>query len=376
MNILAIGNGFDLAHGLNTSYMDFLKVIDTFSEKIDLTNGPDAFLKKYKGMKIENKVREYIFLKWSNALNDDKLNRLIEIKEKNFWIWYFIALLDEKEKPKNTWIDFESQIKYVIVQLENAINSNTLVIGENKIEGISPQISTYLLMRKPKFDHYNEIIELLENDLNELIYCLEIYLVKFINDTVNEGLVEAYSPDIQNTSFDKVLSFNYTKTFELLYDRNKNIEYHYIHGKADIDHTVDTSNIVMGVEEYLPKDKRDKELNFVSFKKFYQRIYKETGSTYKKWLLNDSYKENSCVKFNNHLYILGHSLDVTDGDILSDLTLNENVFTTIYYHNKNAMKKQIVNLIKVIGEDELIKRTSETTKTIEFKQQQAMKRRD
>ena len=229
MNILAIGNGFDLAHGLNTSYMDFLKVIDTFSEKIDLTNGPDAFLKKYKGMKIENKVREYIFLKWSNALNDDKLNRLIEIKEKNFWIWYFIALLDEKEKPKNTWIDFESQIKYVIVQLENAINSNTLVIGENKIEGISPQISTYLLMRKPKFDHYNEIIELLENDLNELIYCLEIYLVKFINDTVNEGLVEAYSPDIQNTSFDKVLSFNYTKTFELLYDRNKNIEYHYIH---------------------------------------------------------------------------------------------------------------------------------------------------
>ena len=73
---------------------------------------------------------------------------------------------------------------------------------------------------------------------------------------------------------------------------------------------------------------------------------------------------------------MGHSLDVTDGDILSDLILNENVFTTIYYHNKNAMKKQIVNLIKVIGEDELIKRTSETTKTIEFKQQQAMKRRD
>lgn len=376
MNILAIGNGFDLAHGLNTSYMDFLKVIETFSEKIDLTNGPDTFLKKYKGMKIENKVREYIFLKWSNALNDDKLNRLIEIKEKNFWIRYFIALLDEKEKSKNTWIDFESQIKYVIVQLENAINSNNLVIGENKIEGISPQISTYLIMRKPKFDHYNEIIELLENDLNELIYCLEIYLVKFINDTVNEGLVEVYSPDIQNTSFDKVLSFNYTKTFELLYDKNKNIEYHYIHGKADIDHTVDTSNIVMGVEEYLPKDKRDKELNFVSFKKFYQRIYKETGSTYKKWLLNDSYKENSCVKFNHHLYIFGHSLDVTDRDILSDLILNKNVFTTIYYHNKNAMKKQIVNLIKVIGEDELIKRTSETTKTIEFKQQQDMKRRD
>ena len=36
------------------------------------------------------------------------------------------------------------------------------------------------------------------------------------------------------------------------------------------------------------------------------------------------------------------------------------------------MKKQIVNLIKVIGEEELIKRTNEITKTIEFKKQRDM----
>lgn len=191
---------------------------------------------------------------------------------------------------------------------------------------------------------------MLENDLDELIYCLEIYMEKFINAIVKNGLIEVYSPDIENTNFDRVLSFNYTKTFELLYDKEQNIEYHYIHGKADINHTVNTSNIVMGVEEYLPEDKKDRELDFISFKKFYQRIYKETGSTYKRWLANNKFSDyNMFERFTHHLYIFGHSLDVTDGDILRDLILNEKVFTTIYYKDKGTMKKQIVNLIKVIG---------------------------
>ena len=72
------------------------------------------------------------------------------------------------------------------------------------------------------------------------------------------------------------------------------------------------------------------------------------------------------------LYIFGHSLDVTDKDILRDLILNDNVYTTIFYHNKDVMGQQIANLVKVIGQDELIRRTGGSTKTIEFKQQQDM----
>ena len=74
----------------------------------------------------------------------------------------------------------------------------------------------------------------------------------------------------------------------------------------------------------------------------------------------------------HNLYIFGHSLDVTDKDILRDLILNDNVYTTIFYHNKDAMGQLITNLVKIIGEEELIKRTGGRTKTIEFKQQQAM----
>lgn len=74
----------------------------------------------------------------------------------------------------------------------------------------------------------------------------------------------------------------------------------------------------------------------------------------------------------HNLYIFGHSLDVTDKDILRDLILNDNVHTTIYYHDKDTMGQQIANLVKVIGQDELIKRTGGSTKTIEFVPQKLM----
>lgn len=75
----------------------------------------------------------------------------------------------------------------------------------------------------------------------------------------------------------------------------------------------------------------------------------------------------NCKKHN--LYIFGHSLDVTDRDILRDLILNDNVSTTIFYHNKENMRKQITNLVKVVEVNELIGRTGGSTRTIKFKLQ-------
>ena len=60
--ILILGNGFDLAHGLKTSYADFLHVINVFSdiEEIDLMNRPDLFWNEIKSDKI---IREYVITK-------------------------------------------------------------------------------------------------------------------------------------------------------------------------------------------------------------------------------------------------------------------------------------------------------------------------
>ena len=64
-------------------------------------------------------------------------------------------------------------------------------------------------------------------------------------------------------------------------------------------------------------------------------------------------------------------MDVTDQDVLRMLICNDNVQTKIFYHRKNAddkksLGKMIKNLIGVMGQEELIRRTGGVHKTIEF----------
>ena len=143
--------------------------------------------------------------------------------------------------------------------------------------------------------------------------------------------------------------------------------------------------MVLGIDEYLIGEKRNQETDFIAFKKFYQRIYKATGSDYKNWvdeIISSRYanevvlreqfpKQIPYEKFNSkhNVYIFGHSLDITDKDVLRDLILNDNVYTIIYYYNKDVMGQQIANLVKVIGQDELLRRTGGSTRTIEFRLQ-------
>lgn len=325
--------------------------------------------------------------KLANDTINQRIEYLFDIKNRNFWLIYFHMLLGDDLKGKNNWIDFEIVIKYVVKMIDKVIKENGMGIKNNNISNIGDSIiTTAINLTTKSLSNYKDIIKILDEDLQSLIYCLEIYLEEFIND----GNIDKVSPDILDLSIDKVLSYNYTKIFEQIYDINRVIDYDYIHGKANINNTIETNNMVLGIDEYLPKERRNKDVEFIAFKKYYQRIHKQTGCKYKEWV--DQIKEDwlkkpedskaeirKCISVGDlknekihNLYIFGHSLDITDGDILCDLILNDNVHTIIFYHNKDAMGRQIANLVKVIRQDELIKRTGGRTKTIEFKQQQDM----
>ena len=200
-------------------------------------------------------------------------------------------------------------------------------------------------------------------DLDSLIRALEIYISGFINKI--EGLQK--NDDIKDINPDCVLSFNYSNTYERIYGQSNKIKYDYIHGKADINNNVETCNLVLGIDEYLEDHDRDEKLEFLAFKKFYQRIYKSTDSSYMEWI--DEIHRNFLITYK--LYIFGHSLDKTDKDILALLICNDNVQTKIYYHRKSnddkkELGKLIRNLVRVIGAKELIRRTGGSHKTIEF----------
>ena len=68
------------------------------------------------------------------------------------------------------------------------------------------------------------------------------------------------------------------------------------------------------------------------------------------------------------LFFFGHSLDITDKDIIRDLILADRMQTTIFYMDKIDFGRKIANLVRVIGQDEVIERTGGKTKTIVFKQ--------
>jgi hypothetical protein len=150
--------------------------------------------------------------------------------------------------------------------------------------------------------------------------------------------------------------------------------------------------MVLGIDEYLSEDRKNKDVEFIGFKKYYQRLHKGTGCKYKEWLDkiirenkglgDDRYNTKTNLKGlrknppKHNLYIFGHSLDVTDRDILREFILTENVYTTIFYRSLNQKGQQIANLVKVIGQDELIRRTGGgSARTIEFKLQQPMEER-
>ena len=420
MNILVIGNGFDLTHGLPTKYTDFLlfcKVIikiytagkekdveDSWWElKIVLNKNTRRLRKLFKKLYSTRKINKFrivdAFTVNTNTIYDEFYDNI----KYNIWIDYFLQNL---QYIKENWIDFESEISKLIQLLDNDMRSD--LSGNCSIENKIRNLSCDFLDRRYDNNHENhftisfkQIRDDLQRDLLKLIRALEIYLANYVERIECNSI----SPDIKNIKVNKVLSFNYTSTYEKIYG-NSGIEFDYIHGKSNIKNTIQKNNMVLGIDEYLSLDRRNVDLEFIAFKKFYQRIHKQTGCKYKEWVdeIKQDYfdylqrqevarqREQRYIpesmqrmmnelsasvmkeeKYSLHnLYIFGHSLDITDKDILRDLILNDNVYTTIYYLNKDVMGQQIANLVKVIGQDELIKRTGGNTKTIEFKQQQDM----
>ena len=421
MKILLIGNGFDLEHGLPTAYRDFLefckRVNVIYTARVKVTPGvykreyldsweTAPYIKKvlfeaFRGRSCKETRAIFTFVEAStkNAL----LNEMYTYIDKNTWLEYF---LEQCSGIGENWIDFEAEISRVIQALDHV---------RARVEGGEPvsytELNSKMLSRiwnlsgrsiEEPFSNIQDIDKFagyLNAELEKLIRALEIYIAEFVHRIE----IEKKSADIEKLNPDCVLSFNYSDTYERVYDPEKKVDYDYIHGKADTGNNLETCSLVLGIDEYLDDGRKDRELAFLSFKKYYQRIYKGTGNEYLEWIemIKNSYEDYcsqldrqiedqilqqrkrtlsakaqvpiiSAPAYPEHtLYIFGHSLDVTDRDVLRMLICNDNVKTVIFYHRRNKndktqLGKLIKNLILLIGQDELIRRTGGERRTIEF----------
>lgn len=446
MNILVIGNGFDLAHGLPTGYTDFLEFckrvrnIYTYGGSVPIqqyqqdnleawninADIKERLLYAYHSRKGKSELLEDKSIGTTVITNDEAMNELYTYIEHNTWLEYF---LDCPSYVGENWIDFESEISRVIQALDAGKYE---VKYEGSVMGVDSHESKILValakaaktnMRKVYKDDnaIREFTVFLNEELENLIRALEIYIAEFVGKIE----IKERSIDIASISPNYIVSFNYSNTYEREYGSGKTIEYDYIHGKADIGNTIETNNMVLGIDEYLGDKEKNEKTDFICFKKYYQRIHKtnkrltenwctdikkeaEYAKLSRKFMLENQIKfeleQNSSKEYSwqnyeklskeydeqyekmhakHNVYIFGHSLDVTDKDILRNLILNDNVYTTIFYCKKrdangnydNGRKdkgQKITNLVKIIGQEELTRRTGGGTKTIEFVLQQDM----
>ncbi len=383
MEVLVIGNGFDIAHGLPTKYENFLDYMESFINIY--CNGRIG----QKGALYNVSKPKYESIDRLRFENEELATELYNMIRNNRWISYIVS---KRDGIGDTWIDFERVISSVICPLEKGtdtqesrMNANTIIrdLGfdlSDARSGYGACISSY-------------IKDELEHDLMRLIRALEIYISFYVDN------LEVADPDqiISEIHPDRVLSFNYSNTYERLYSSNLKNGVSFLHGKADVKNSFDSckTNIVLGINDELDKMNEDDRLDFISFKKYYQRIVKSTDNSYLMWCdqfaedwnrLDENDKENVRRYISNYIgssteampegincvRIFGHSLDVTDKDVLRRLICNDNTRTVIYYHDKSARERQVRNLVRVIGKEELIKRTGGLTRTICFVPQHQM----
>lgn len=177
------------------------------------------------------------------------------------------------------------------------------------------------------------ILEQLEDNLEELANALCIYLKEFVQKI-------AISKSADNPVFyniDKVLNFNYTDTYRKLYDAN--VEVKFIHGSINNEE----KGIVLGINNDAKDELEEMDSSLIRFKKYYQRAKKDTFYSVEDFLNNED--------VDYMVSIVGHSIEITDRDILVGLMNHPRTTITIYYHDEKAHGQQVVNLISLVGKE-------------------------
>ncbi len=406
--ILILGNGFDLAHGLPTKYSHFLD----FCQRVERiwsygTSNDKQTIAKFKMTWIDNwetdaTIKDTIVNEFCNrkmnyvgeyevTSDNPELSEIHTLLDDNIWYEYFTELYRKNAMKGENWIDFESEIRFII----KMVDENSLSITDSWDDVIKEAIGSpeqpklRIFKGKLKFDKYaqkkkwvsgheatvRDFREKAFEDLEQLTRVLELYLAAFVEKIPISNSEKI--PQLLNLTPDYVINFNYTDTYERIYKKGK--VYH-IHGKADMARSAEENNMVLGIDEYWTGDERDEKTDFTIFKKFSQRIQKHTGNESYKYLkeMQKAFETRGKNWSGNvdtskihpdgvsYVYVFGHSLDVTDKDILSRFIGDDSTSVIVYCRDKGTEGELIANTIKLIREEKLLDKSNHVPTKLDF----------
>lgn len=256
----------------------------------------------------------------------------------NPFIKYF-----SKYKDLPGWTGFENEIQQIVNYLCKIYDNRRPPTIHGDIE------SFFLDIRIAWRSHDTKTMwNILQQDLDELISYIDVYLSKYIPSQLPKALStdSQYPRFVYKRHYDYFLSFNYTNTYfdfaEMMNDGNGIVvptEDQFIHGCCSAMGA--SQNIVLGIEDNDPSN-----LDTIYFKKYFQRIQKKTGREVFDWFDEKISSSEPIVTD-----IFGHSLDTTDKDILM-LIFEKSRYTNIYYYNQADYEQKIINLVRLYGSPE------------------------
>ncbi len=372
IDILVIGNGFDLALGLPTKYNDFLEFC---FDAINYTNDSNY---KFNSSTAKTLTRANMINKSSPVFECTPdclvyLNEIKQIASDNFWIAYFEKLRSDNYIGNN-WVDFETEISFIINYFEHknySLNekfsyfhnefelslSGNLSVDEEKLS-----IFNELIINRNKDEKtFDDIIGYLKTQLEMLILAFDRYLFEFVEKipVSNNNFFEKINPNF-------IISFNYTHSYNSVFKDIIDSNVFHVHGECR-DNYLCHSNIVLGVS-YCNSKTNTSNSNYNTFKKYLQRIVNKTDST----LLDFESELNQMCEHDNmnntirkkNIYFYGHSLDITDADLLKRLFKIHKEKIYIFSLNKKDNQKHYSNIEKILSTDTLIEKSEK--KEIEF----------
>ena len=408
MNIFILGNGFDLAHYLPTAYNDFMyvmrSIIDT--QKNEMTF--DDLFEEENSNIIEGTKK--LYKTEEVKLDKEKLESFKKISE-NCWFNYFNS---KTTQNINTWIDFESEIKFALsslcefIQIVNTLNepinisyldrcrdikyasiykellldlkiieqlkykklensyenSEYTFVGttqkEFKLSNINYQINYggSNLLRLNAQEIFNDLLKGLRG-FNKFFYSYIEDIIDQLTLNVKEN-INLLGNNLAIYDNNIFYSFNYSKTVENLYKEylngfNPSYDIYHIHGPSlELDNT---NNIVLGIDNV---DDNLKPFNIFGFTKEHQKMMFNTDRFF--YSPSDISSDNIIRKAltgESRIIVFGHSLDISDRIYIERIFKLLNIYENsqnvrlklmILYHNEDSKCSLLNNLIKIMGD--------------------------
>lgn len=326
--LVLIGNGFDIAHGLNTSYKHFIcwywfqwgKRLLGGLNKTE-SDGLCSFKLKDN---IESPNWGYVwgtYYQRKNPFIPWDANEVIGLAMKNRDLcdWDLSPLMNRifKGFAKKKWVDIENE--YYSLLTQEKIDPNKGYIQpdykelNNQLDLLKTQLIHYLEIESEKETiAFNEI----EDKIYQPIRKREVALA-------SKGKMNYRNPEVNSVSKIMLLNFNYTRTPELYTANRTNVSINYIHGRIDVPESVifgygdeldsgfqklknQNNNECLRLMKsirYLESDNYRKMLEFIESAPFQICIMGHSCGNSDRTLLNTLFEHKNCVSVKPYYYI-------------------------------------------------------------------------